>query len=60
MADFDKARLNLVAPLVLMELKHWQGSIADCVREYAAEYNLSPYDLIKAVDALIDKGGSDD
>lgn len=54
---YDKAKLNMVALMVVTELKHWDGSIAECVREYAAEYNLSPYDLIKAVDALIDNGG---
>lgn len=60
MSNFDKARLNLVAPLVLMELKHWHGSFSDCVREYAAEYHLNPYDLMRAVDALVDKGASND
>lgn len=60
MSNFDKARLNLVAPLVLMELKHWHGSINDCIIEYCREYNLKFNDLQRAVDALIDKGGNDD
>jgi len=53
---YDKAKLDMVALMVVTELKHWQGTIDDCVKEYAAEYGLKSYDLITRVDELIEKG----
>ena len=44
-----------VALMVITELKHWQGSIDECVKEYAIEYGLRSYDLMTRVDELIEE-----
>ena len=50
--SYDEAKLNMVALLVAVEMRHWQGTVEDCVWEYSHEYGVNYKRLLNAVDAM--------
>jgi len=46
--------LREIAQLCVNELKRWNGTVDACVKEYAAEYGVKSFDLITAVDELLE------
>ena len=49
---YENAKINMVALLVAMEMRHWDGTLEDCVWEYSNEYGVKYQSLLAVVDEM--------
>ena len=49
---YDDVKLDMVALLVAVEMRHWDGTLEDCVWEYSNEYGVKYQSLLAVVDEM--------